>query len=57
MHKKNDDALAKAIAKTCSARDIRIAVGARPEFQVESEMPDDMLDLLARLAESSGRKP
>jgi hypothetical protein len=57
LNKKQDDVLARAIAKTCGARDVLKAVVARPEFQVETDTPDSMLDLLARLAQSSGRKP
>jgi hypothetical protein len=49
LDKKADDVLARAIAKTCGARDIVKAVVARPQFQVEAETPDSMLDLLMRL--------
>jgi hypothetical protein len=49
LMKKTDDVLARAIAKTCGARDVLKAVVARPEFQVEADTPDSMLELLMRL--------
>ncbi|VVT31905.1 hypothetical protein RHIZ404_230427 [Rhizobium sp. EC-SD404] len=50
---KPDDRLARAILKTCQQSPVRSASASFPQFQLDSNTSDSMLELLARLDQVS----
>jgi hypothetical protein len=53
MTSKSEDGVARAIQKLCRDDTVRRANAALPQFHLEHDTPDSMLDLMARLDEAA----
>jgi hypothetical protein len=57
MEKEQDTPIIEAIIQSCQMTAVKRASAAFPQFQVDEALPEAMIELLARLEQSSGQDP